>query len=145
MKFCPLQEKNFCFVRFKVKPTERTKTENGEATYDGFYYDSSGEVHAGFCPCKGGSDGYCRHVAIVLFDLNNMPVTMSIRFVKEICFLFACCLLRYSPFQICEWMNVFQLVFKRLYNISGREMGTLRYFREKLQRRNVTQDVKHYE
>lgn len=27
----------------------------------------------------------------------------------------------------------------------GREMGTIRYFREKLQRRNVTQDVKHYE
>ena len=39
----------------------------------------------------------------------------------------------------------FQLVFKRLYKNSGREMGTVRYFREKLQRRNVTQDVKHYE
>lgn len=39
----------------------------------------------------------------------------------------------------------FQLVFKRLYTNSGREMGTKRYFREKMQRRNVTQDVKHYE
>ena len=39
----------------------------------------------------------------------------------------------------------FQLVFKKLYKNSGRENGTLRYFREKLQRRNVTQDVKHYE
>ena len=39
----------------------------------------------------------------------------------------------------------FQLVFKRLYTNSGREMGTVRYFREKFQRRNVTQDVKHYE
>jgi len=39
----------------------------------------------------------------------------------------------------------FQLVFKRLYTNSGREMGTMRYFREKMQRRNVTQDVKHYE
>ena len=42
-------------------------------------------------------------------------------------------------------MFFFQLVFKRLYTNSGREMGTMRYFREKMQRRNVTQDVKHYE
>ena len=34
---------------------------------------------------------------------------------------------------------------KKLYKNSGREQGTLRYFREKLQRRNVTIDVKHYE
>ena len=39
----------------------------------------------------------------------------------------------------------FQLVFKKLYKNSAREQGTLRYFREKLQRRNVSQDVKHYE
>jgi hypothetical protein len=38
-----------------------------------------------------------------------------------------------------------QLVFKRLYGNSPREQGTLRYFREKLQLRNVTEDVKHYE
>ena len=38
-----------------------------------------------------------------------------------------------------------KLVFKKLYKNSGREIGTLRFFREKLQRRNVTQDVKHYE
>lgn len=42
-------------------------------------------------------------------------------------------------------MFFFQLVFRRLYNNSGREMGTMRYFREKLQRRNATQCVKHYE
>ena len=39
----------------------------------------------------------------------------------------------------------FQTIYKRLYKNSGREKGTLRFFREKLNRRNVTVDVKHYE
>ena len=38
------------------------------------------------------------------------------------------------------------MAFKRLYkNKSVRERGTLAYFREKLQRRNVSIDIKHYE
>lgn len=37
------------------------------------------------------------------------------------------------------------MILKKLYKNSAREQGTLRHFREKLQRRNVTNDVKHYE
>lgn len=40
---------------------------------------------------------------------------------------------------------ILQLIFKKLYKNSGREKGTLRFFREKLQRKNVTMDVKHFE
>ncbi len=38
-----------------------------------------------------------------------------------------------------------QTVLKKLYKNSGREKGTLQYFREKLNWRNVTAGVKHYE
>ena len=37
------------------------------------------------------------------------------------------------------------VIFQKLCKSSAREEGTMRYFREKLQRRNVTKDVKHYE
>ena len=39
-----------------------------------------------------------------------------------------------------------KLAFKDLYRAeSTREEGTLKYFREKLERKNVSADVKHYE
>ena len=38
-----------------------------------------------------------------------------------------------------------QVIFRKLYKNSAREQGTVRYFREKLHRKNVTIDVKHYE
>ncbi|KAK2565613.1 hypothetical protein P5673_010741 [Acropora cervicornis] len=41
--------------------------------------------------------------------------------------------------------NFAVVTFKKLYKNSAWEQGTVRYFREKLQRRNVTIDVKHYE
>ena len=84
LKYCPVEGKSFCFFQFKVKPTERAKTEDGQTTYNGFVIlNSSGEVHSAFFPCKGGNDGCCRHVAAVLFDLqstvsnNLMPTCTS--------------------------------------------------------------------
>lgn len=72
LKYCPVEGGSFCFFQFKVKPTERAKTEDGNSTYNGFIIlKSSGEVHTGYCPCKGGCDGCCRHVAAVLFDLQS--------------------------------------------------------------------------
>ena len=72
LNYCPVEGKSFSFFQFKVKPTERAKTEDGQTTYNGFVIlNSSGEVHSAFCPCKGGSDGCCRHVAAVLFDLQS--------------------------------------------------------------------------
>lgn len=71
-KYHPVNERSFCVFLFKGKPTERAKTEEGHSTYDGFaILKSSGEVHTAFCPCKGESDGYCTHVAAVLFDLHS--------------------------------------------------------------------------
>ena len=73
LKYCPVESKSFCFFQFQVKPTERAKTEDGQTTYNGFVIlNSSGEDHSAFCPCKGGSDGCCRHVAAVLLDLQSI-------------------------------------------------------------------------
>ena len=59
------------------------------------------------------------------------------------CKLINCILFEYNYFIFCCLNHV---AFKRLYkNKSVRERGTLAYFREKLQRRNVSVDVKHYE
>ncbi|XP_028409312.1 uncharacterized protein LOC114531912 [Dendronephthya gigantea] len=52
------------------------------------------------------------------------------------------------PYRIVGWhakRSFLKSVFKRLYKNSGREAGTIRYFREVLNRRNVTVDIKHYE
>ena len=35
LKYCPVEGKSFCFFQFKVKPTERAKTEDGQTTYSG--------------------------------------------------------------------------------------------------------------
>ena len=32
LKYCPVEGKSFCFFQFKVKPTERAKTEDGQTT-----------------------------------------------------------------------------------------------------------------
>ena len=83
LKCCPVENRKFFFFKFKVKPTERAKTEDGQTTYNSFIIlKASGEVHSAHCPCKGGSDGCCRHIAAVLFDLqvtvsNNMMSTCT--------------------------------------------------------------------
>ena len=75
LKCCPAENRKFFFFKFKVKPTERAKTEDGQTTYNGFIIlKASGKVHSAHCPCKGGSDGCCRHIAAALFDLQ---VTVS--------------------------------------------------------------------
>lgn len=81
------RKQKILFFKFKVKPTERAKTEDGQTTCtyncNGFItLKASGEVHSAHCPCKGGSDGCCRHIAAVLFDLqvtisNNMMSTCT--------------------------------------------------------------------
>ena len=44
-----------CFLRFKVLPTERSKTDTNKATYDGFVIlENSRAAKSGFCLCKGG-------------------------------------------------------------------------------------------
>ena len=69
---CRLENKPFVFFRFKVKPAERAKTDDGKLTYNGcFVLKCSAEVHAVHCPCKGGSDGACKHVTAALFDLQS--------------------------------------------------------------------------
>ena len=83
LKCCPVENRKFFFFNFKVKLTERAKTEDGQTTYNGFIIlKASGKVHSAHCPCKGGSDGCCRHIAAVLFDLqvtvsNNMMSTRT--------------------------------------------------------------------
>ncbi|XP_015770373.1 PREDICTED: uncharacterized protein LOC107348808 [Acropora digitifera] len=73
LQCCRLENKPFSYFQFKVKPAEQAKTEDGQSTYNGFFIlKSSAEVHVAYCPCKGGSDGACKHVTAALFDLQSM-------------------------------------------------------------------------
>lgn len=50
-----VKDKGYTLFRFKVQPTERSKTEDSKPTYNGFIVlKNSGVVKDGFCPCKGG-------------------------------------------------------------------------------------------
>ncbi|PFX14312.1 hypothetical protein AWC38_SpisGene21535 [Stylophora pistillata] len=61
----------YCYFQFKVKPTERSKTEDGKDFYWGFIVlQYTGSIYSAYCACKGGADGACRHTAAALFDLE---------------------------------------------------------------------------
>lgn len=45
----------YCYFQFKVKPTERSKTEDGKDFYWGFIVlENSGSIYSAYCACKGG-------------------------------------------------------------------------------------------
>ena len=73
LQCCRLEYKPFSYFQFKVKPVDWAKTEDGQSTYNVFFFilKSSAEVHAAYCPCKGGSDGACKHVTAALFNLQS--------------------------------------------------------------------------
>ena len=59
--------KEHCFFRFKVLPTEISKTDTNKATFDGFVIlENSGAVKSGFCSCKGGLVGTYIHTCSFL-------------------------------------------------------------------------------
>ena len=46
---------SYTLFKFKVLPTERSKTDDNKQTYNSFItMEDSGVVKDGFCPCKGG-------------------------------------------------------------------------------------------
>ena len=49
LKLHKVENKPYTFVKFNVKPTERSKVDGGKSFYDG-----DGSVHGAFCPCLGG-------------------------------------------------------------------------------------------
>ena len=73
LQCCRLENKPYSYFQFKVKPAEWAKTEDSQSTYNVFFFSlkSSAEVHAAYCPCKGGSDGACKRVTSALFDLQS--------------------------------------------------------------------------
>ncbi|XP_022777646.1 uncharacterized protein LOC111319076 [Stylophora pistillata] len=45
----------YCYFQFKVKPTERSKTEDGKDFYWGFIVlQYTGSIYSAYCACKGG-------------------------------------------------------------------------------------------
>ena len=45
----------YSYVKFSVKPTEKSKTDDGSTTYKRFFIlKKDGSVHSAYCPCKGG-------------------------------------------------------------------------------------------
>ena len=46
---------SYSYFLFAVKPTERSKADDGSATYKGFFIlKKDGIVHSAYWPCKGG-------------------------------------------------------------------------------------------
>ncbi|XP_078355836.1 uncharacterized protein LOC144640614 [Oculina patagonica] len=70
--FHPLKGKKYCLFKFSVKPTEKSKTQDGKKVYNGWIVmKEDGEVFSGYCNCQGGLDGGCRHLAAALFDIET--------------------------------------------------------------------------
>ena len=45
----------YCYFQSKVKPTERSKTEDGKDFYWGFIVlENSGSIYSAYCACKSG-------------------------------------------------------------------------------------------
>ena len=69
---CSLVNRAFLLFQYEAKPTEPTKKRRGMSTYSGFFImNSSAEVRATFCPCKGSCNGTNKHVTDALFDLQS--------------------------------------------------------------------------
>lgn len=83
LQFHAVPSTNYCFFKFSVKPTDRSKTEEGMSSYNGFIImKDNADIHSAYCECKGGIDGLCKHVAAALFDLqatvcNNLLTTCT--------------------------------------------------------------------
>ncbi|RUA07034.1 MAG: hypothetical protein DSY43_00700 [Gammaproteobacteria bacterium] len=50
-----LEQPNYCMIKFNVKPTEKSKTQDGKRVYNGWVImKKDGVVHSGYCTCQGG-------------------------------------------------------------------------------------------
>jgi len=72
LKIHKAPNKSYALVKINVQPTERSKTEEGKDLYDDLVvFKVDGSICGVFCPCQGGADGTCRHVAAALFDIER--------------------------------------------------------------------------